>query len=80
MTNQIARVLEYIKKHGSITTMDAFMDLGITRLGSRIWDLRHLGHDIHDEYVKGKNRFGEPIYYKKYFFASGENKSEIEKR
>lgn len=39
-------VLAYIVKNGSITTMDAFNDLGITRLSGRIHDLRRDGYDI----------------------------------
>ena len=46
MDNQAMRILNYIKKHGSITNMDAFRDLGITRLSGRIYDLREAGYNI----------------------------------
>lgn len=35
------QVLEYLKKHGSITPMDALREFGCYRLGARIYDLRH---------------------------------------
>lgn len=50
MEKQSARVLAYIQKHGAITSMDAFRELGITRLSARIWDLRHAGVPITDFY------------------------------
>lgn len=39
--NQVRKVLDYIKTHGGITTYEAFIKLGVTRLSARIWDLRH---------------------------------------
>ena len=63
---QEQRIIEYINHFGSITTMEAFTDLGITRLASRIHDLQKSGYDIQREMVKGKNRYGEPIHYMRY--------------
>lgn len=63
---QEQRIIEYIDLFGSITTTEAFTDLGITRLASRIHDLQKSGYDIKREMVKGKNRYGEPIHYMRY--------------
>ena len=60
------RVLKYMQTYGSITTKEAFVDLGCTRLSEYIRQLR-LEHHIADEWVKGKNRFGETTHYKKYW-------------
>jgi hypothetical protein len=60
------RIIKYIEEFGSITTMQAFADLGVTRLASRIHDLRAAGYQIERETVRGKNRFGEPVHYMKY--------------
>ena len=38
--NQNDLVLAYIRAYGSITTLEAFRDLGIARLASRICDLK----------------------------------------
>ena len=37
---QNERVHEYLKKHGSITTKDAYEQLGVTRLSARIFELK----------------------------------------
>ena len=39
MTQQ-TRVLRYMQDYGSITSLEAFRDLGITRLSGVIFDLR----------------------------------------
>ena len=66
--NQGDRVIEYIKRFGSITPMEAFMYLGITKLATRISELRQEGMEFKKEYVKSKNRFGETVHYMKYSF------------
>lgn len=38
--NQKQRILDYIKQFGSITSKDAYVDLGITQLGARIDGVR----------------------------------------
>ena len=63
---QNEKILAYIDNFGSITTMEAFTELGITRLASRIHDLTEEGHEFDKEMVSGKNRFGEPVHYMRY--------------
>lgn len=46
-------VLNYIKRHGTINTVEAF-DMGITRLSGRIFQLRAQGYDVDTKYIKGK--------------------------
>lgn len=67
---QCEKIVEYIREYGSITTMEAFTDLGITRLASRIHDLQSEGFNIEREIVKGKNRYGETIHYMRYSFKN----------
>lgn len=43
---QTDQVLEYLQKNGSIDPLRAFNELGILRLGARIWDLRNAGVDV----------------------------------
>ena len=57
------RIITYMKRHGGITSRDAFRDLGITRLSARIKELRDKGYDISTIMVDGKNRYGEPVRY-----------------
>lgn len=44
--NQCFRILQYMEQHGSITSLEAFEDLRIVRLASRIHDLKEMGYDI----------------------------------
>ena len=64
---QADRVLDYIKKFGSITTLEAFRDLGVTRLSARIFELRDKGLNIDSTNVTSKNRYGENCTYAKYY-------------
>ena len=68
---QCDRIIDYIKRFGSITTIEAFTDLGITRLASRIHDLTEDGYDIERQTESGKNRFGEKVHYTRYSLREG---------
>lgn len=63
---QNEKVLDYMERFGSITPLEAMADLGIMRLGARIWDLKAQGHSIKTETVTSKNRFGETTHFAKY--------------
>lgn len=65
--SQCKLVLDYIRDFGSITTFDAFIDLGITRLSGRIYNLRKMGYNITDRTEAVKNRRGSTCYVKRYF-------------
>jgi len=62
------RVLNYIKEFGSITSFEAFTDLGCTRLSEYIRQLRE-EYLIDDEWIHTKNRYGEEVKFKKYYIA-----------
>ena len=64
--SQEKKILEYIKEHGSITTLDAFTDLGCARLSARIANLRSKGIDIVSEQVSVRNRFGQTCHVARY--------------
>jgi len=68
---QCEQVLDYIKRFGSITPIEALADLGIMRLGARCWDLRKEGHDIITETETSVNRFGKPVSYARYKLHTG---------
>ncbi len=40
------QVLEYIREHGSITSREAFEHIGVTRIGTVIFELRKKGYPI----------------------------------
>ena len=43
------QILNYIKSHGSITSLEAFKEIGCTRLSGRIFDLKKQGYNIVSE-------------------------------
>ena len=75
MENQHARIKQYIEDFGSITPMQAFSDLGITKLSTRICEMERKGYKVEREMVKGFNRWEEPIKYMRYIKVE-ENENE----
>lgn len=63
---QNERVLDYMKKVGPITHIEALSELGIMRLASRINDLKKQGYSIKSEMVSKKNYKGETIRFARY--------------
>lgn len=59
-------IVRYMRDFGSITPMEAFSDLGITKLSTRIGELCRSGVAIEREYVNSTNRYGEATKYMKY--------------
>lgn len=60
------RVIDYMREFGSITTRDAFIDLGCTRLSEYIRQAR-MTLNVKDEWIKGTNRWNETVQYKRYW-------------
>lgn len=63
------RILEYIRNFGSISSFEAYADLGITQLGARIDQLKKEGYEFKTEWESNTNRFGEKTEYKRYYLA-----------
>lgn len=66
--NQCEKIVSYIQKFGSINSMEAFQNLGITRLSARIYELREEGYQFDETFETLKNRFGKSVSYKRYRF------------
>lgn len=62
-------IYKYIERFGSITPMDAFSDLGITKLATRVGEMRASGTEIIGTWETAKNRFGKKVRYMRYSFA-----------
>ena len=50
MNPQSVRLLAYLRNHLYITALEAMNDLGIFRLGARIWDLKQAGIQIQSDW------------------------------
>ena len=60
------RIINYLKAFGNITPMEAFMDLGITKLATRVSEMRRLGFEFDQEMEESTNRYGEIVRYMRY--------------
>ena len=63
---QNERILDYIQKNGSITPMEAWTHLGITKLATRVSEMTKMGISFNKQMVSGKNRYGQPVSYMRY--------------
>lgn len=63
---QKEQILQYIKDFGSITPMEAYSDLLITKLATRVSEMRKDGTTFKIETVYGKNRYGKSTHYARY--------------
>ena len=59
-------ILKYIEDFGSITPMEAFTELGITKLATRVSEMIRDGQQIRKTLMETKNRYGEPVRFMKY--------------
>lgn len=64
--NQHERIRKYLEDFGSISPMEAFQDLGITKLSTRIGEMVRNGEKITRTRVSAKNRYGESISFMRY--------------
>lgn len=65
---QCQMILQMMQENGSVSSMEAYAE-GITRLASRVHDLKRMGYEIDSETVYAKNRFGKRIHYSRYRLA-----------
>lgn len=71
--NQCELIVRYIREHGSITTHEAFFDLGVSRLASRIHDLTEAGYSFKKESVRVRTRYGDITTVTRYRFKGEED-------
>lgn len=60
------RIIAYIKEYGSITPYEAFADLGITKLATRISEMTAQGIEFEKVMETSKNRYGQNVHYMRY--------------
>jgi len=66
---QIQRILNYLEAGNTITTLNAFNELGITRLAARIHELKRQGHAINKKTISVTNRYNEKCSVAEYFMG-----------
>lgn len=67
--SQKEMILKYIEDFGYITSWQAYADLGVTQLATRIKELKESGYEFKTVNVKTKNRYNKPSHYFKYFLV-----------
>lgn len=72
---QCEKILAYLDKHGSITTMEGMSKLRIANFTARISDLRKAGVELTKETVIKKNKDGDTVRFARY--RRKENGTEI---
>lgn len=60
------RILRYIQDFGSITSWEAYKELGVTQVATRIYELKKRGYKFKKERIYTTNRYGETTHYDKY--------------
>jgi hypothetical protein len=75
---QTQAVLEWLQSNASISSMEAIQNFGATRLSAIIFSLRQKGYNIETVMVDGRDRFGNPTRFARYYLRdspvdSGEN-------
>ena len=66
-------VMDFIERKGSISSWEAIMELGITRLAAKIWKLNRKGYIFNRADVTKKNRYGKKVTYTVYSLVKGED-------
>ena len=66
-------LLEYLQAGNIVTTRTAPDVLGIADVRANIRDLRDLGFNILDRWVRGTNRRGRKTTYKEYYLSNVTN-------
>ena len=68
--SQKDRILQYIRQYGSISSWEAYKELGVTQLGARIDSLKKEGYEFRTEWESSINRFGDKTEYKRYYIQN----------
>lgn len=70
---QRIKILDYMRKYGSITHLEAQYDIGCARLAARIGELREQGYAIGTRMKTVKNRYGGTSNIAEYYLIEEDN-------
>ena len=75
MTPQCQMLLDYLQQHGSVTGLQALIELGIMNYKGRIHDLRKLGYTIRTDYITRMNAHGDVKTFAQYTLKGNEDRA-----
>ena len=67
------RLIRFLKKNGSITSLQAINELGNTRLAATVFQLRDKGYNIETKGMMALNRYGDKVKVAMYVLKEEEN-------
>lgn len=59
-------VLEHLQKYGSLTSGEAWSQYGISRLASRICDLKKMGYEFEKNTIRVQTKRGDYVWVTDY--------------
>lgn len=68
---QAEAVLWHMQTYGSITSIEAITEYGVTRLAAVISQLRNQGYNIRSVIERGVSRYGNQNHYARYSLVEG---------
>lgn len=66
---QCVDILAFMRKHGSITPLQALDEIGCMRLAARISDIKKAGYKIESRTVSRTTESGKTVRYSEYRLA-----------
>ena len=72
-------VLDWLKTHASISSMEAIKQFGANRLSAIIFNLRKKGYNIEAVTCEGTDRFGNPMRFARYYLRDDADSQQDEK-
>ena len=66
-TLQVDAAIEYMREHGSLTSLEALTELGILSFPKRVCEIKARGFYIKDKWEKGVSRYGTTYRIKRYY-------------
>ncbi|MCI8470182.1 MAG: hypothetical protein HFJ35_01575 [Clostridia bacterium] len=69
-TTQKQKIVCYIQRFGSVTSWEAYRDLGITQFATRIKELKEEGYKFQTEWEIQKNKEGKSVHFKRYYLLN----------
>ena len=70
--SQKERILQHLESGNTITSLEAYQELGVTQLATRIYELKAEGNPILSHRIKVTNRFDEQCTVSSYFLMGAE--------
>ena len=69
-STQREKIINYLYGFGSITSWEAYRDLGITQFAARVKELKEEGYQFNSKWENKKNREGKIVRFKRYYLMN----------